>query len=364
MIPTYKGDSLPNLISTISTHFKQKSPYSSLKLLRGHKLKKNILLIIVDGLGYNWLQKHGEGSFLKKHCIGNLKSVFPSTTAAAMTCIHTGVPPQQHGLTGWFVNFRELGMIAAPLPFYARAGGLDLTELDFDLLFTQQGLNIKQSATVGPGFIRDSPFNKKVLGKTKFYGYTNARGFLLQTRKAARSSKYTLAYWPHFDGYCHHFGTHAKETIDHFFHVDEMISRIVKGLKNTTVLVAADHGMLDAKRITLPSKIKECLAGPITGEGRAPYITVRSDKLKEFNKKKKLLTKYCTVHNSKDLINKHYFGLGKAHPELLYRAGTHTLIMKKNYLFFDRIVCDSSKQHIGVHGGVSEDEMLVPLILL
>ena len=72
-LPDYKGNSIINLMSSISNSFGKKHDYSQLKTLNSEELKKfkNIVLIVVDGLGYNYLKKQ-ENSFLLHHQIRSL----------------------------------------------------------------------------------------------------------------------------------------------------------------------------------------------------------------------------------------------------------------------------------------------------
>ena len=59
---------------------------------------------------------------------------------------------------------------------------------------------------------------------------------------------------------------------------------------------------------------------------------------------------------------KNYFGLGKPHPQLAQRIGDYVLLMKENYIIKDFLLGEEEHFSIGNHGGLSEDEMYVPLI--
>src|ERR671925_563676 len=56
------------------------------------------------------------GAALARRRRGSLTSVFPSTTASAITTSYTGRTPLEHGLTGWFTYFGEAGCVSAALP--------------------------------------------------------------------------------------------------------------------------------------------------------------------------------------------------------------------------------------------------------
>ncbi len=140
-LPNYKNGSIVNLMSSIALALDGKTEYEPLAGLNTEIFsKKNIVLLIIDGLGYEFLLKHGKGSFLEKHFKQKITSVFPATTASAITTFMTGVAPQQHGLTGWFMYLRELGMVTVILPFVSRAGSIRLSDKGLELrsIFDQE----------------------------------------------------------------------------------------------------------------------------------------------------------------------------------------------------------------------------------
>ena len=72
----------------------------------------------------------------------------------------------------------------------------------------------------------------------------------------------------------------------------------------------------------------------------------------------------CYLYKSNDLIKKNYFGLFKPNKKLFDRVGDYTLIMKENYVILDSILGEKRCFHIGNHGGVSKQEMYVPLVII
>ena len=84
---------------------------------------EKIVLFLIDGLGYRqWLNycKNDCGFFnlaAKRGVSIPLTTIFPSTTASAITTINTGLTPQEHGLPEWLVYFKEIDMIIKTLPF-------------------------------------------------------------------------------------------------------------------------------------------------------------------------------------------------------------------------------------------------------
>ena len=89
---------------------------------------RTVVLLVVDGLGYDmWLQRRHETGFFgrmtEKGLVFPITTVFPSTTAAALTTVYTGSTPQEHGLPEWHVYMKELDMIISTLPFSAMGEG-------------------------------------------------------------------------------------------------------------------------------------------------------------------------------------------------------------------------------------------------
>ncbi|MDE7278962.1 MAG: alkaline phosphatase family protein, partial [Oscillospiraceae bacterium] len=85
-----------NIISSIRKYYRAPNVYPTLPKLDSHlsKFYKNIVLIVLDGMGTDMMERNlSPMSFLRRNFTENLTSVFPSTTAAAMTSYYTGLTP-------------------------------------------------------------------------------------------------------------------------------------------------------------------------------------------------------------------------------------------------------------------------------
>lgn len=372
--PDYTN-SIVNLTSSVLKAFDVNSLYCPLEELDGLKKYKNIIFINLDGLGFEYLQKYGQDSYLNQHCLKKLTSVFPSTTAAATTALETGVPAQQHGLTGWFTYLKELGIISTVLPFKPRYGGLTFPNNNIERkdIFTEKriGDKIKQTSfIIYPDKIVDGKVNKE---SKKIIAYKNFNSMFLQINKAVSSSnrrKYIYAYWDKFDYLCHVNGCDSKIVNEHFWKLDKKIASFVKSLKktNSAVIITADHGLIN----TSPEKViyiqdypelYDMLTMPLCGEARLAYCYVHPDKALQFeNYIKNNLNHCCEIYKSSELLDQGVFGLFQPHPKLKDRIGDYILVMKDNYIIKDFLMTEEKKYHIGNHGGTSKEEMYVPLI--
>ena len=130
MQPDYTGGSIVNLMRSIGDRCgAAPSPYEPVPGL-GERLAaaQRVVLLVIDGLGTEVLQAQAAGSVFDRARERDLTSVYPPTTASAVTTLLSAQAPRQHGLTGWFMHFRELGAVAAVLPFVPRYGRATLTD--------------------------------------------------------------------------------------------------------------------------------------------------------------------------------------------------------------------------------------------
>lgn len=372
--PDYDGSSIVNLMSSIANALSSRTKYRQLRVLPGRKLKRKVLLLVLDGLGYEWLMQHD--SWLKSRCVGEITSVFPTTTAACVTTFLTGMAPKEHGVTGWFTYYRELGCTAMPLPSRPRLGGPMFSQLlvqpqdlfDAEPFFNK--LSCKSAVVLGEDIIQ-SDYNSAMLKETDILKYTSFTGFLRQIRSGLRGRRYVYAYWPLLDNMAHVFGAASAQVHDHFRDLDRKLERFLTSLPDdVSVIVTADHGMIDTGEsdsvwVDEHPELTDCLSMPLAGELRAAYCYVHPRCARKFERYvREELNHACTLHKSEDLVDEGYYGLKKQHPELLHRIGDYVLIMKENYVMKDYLADKLANHNIGNHGGTSREEMFVPLIVL
>lgn len=378
--PNYKDGSIVNLMSSISEAFGKRQMYKPLKILPPKELKesKNIVLMILDGLGFKYLVSKGKNTQLKRRLRGAIDSVFPPTTVSAITTFMTGTAPQQHAFTGWLMHLKELGVVSKIFRSNARIGGLsfDRTGIDMREILPAGGFSkeinvssyvVTDKETMDSGLVRITSRKSKVLG------YATMAGFFRQIKKAVElhnRRKYIYAYWSEFDTSSHAHGANSKESEKQLRYFDNNLKKFIENIRNTTLIITADHGFVDTPQnrvIKLENhpKLKECLVLPLCGESRTIYCYVRPSKTKQFeNYVNKNLKKFCRLYKSEELVKRHFFGLFKPSPKLLDRIGDYVLVMKENYILKDLVLGQKMKLHIGYHGGASEEERVVPLVLI
>ncbi len=385
-LPNYNDSSIVNLMSSVITKFGGKSIYSPLKLLDQSELDdtNDIVLLVFDGLGYKFLEKHGKHTFMFKNLKGKITSVFPTTTASAMSCFYTGLAPQNHGVPAWFTYLKELGLISTILPMTIR--GLNSSIIN-DNFKPEQLLKIEspfdtypiKRIQVLPHEFLHSQYNVIFQGeRTSVRYYKSLNGFfqkILDTLKEkSNSPRFILGYWPLIDGLAHVHGTDSNETLNHLEILDNSFENFMDQLKKSDIypkiLATADHGLKN----TVPEHnyylknhpiLQDSLTMPLSGEGRTPFFYVRPSKVNQFeNYIENNLSHAGVLHKSQDLITKGYFGKGTIHPRLFDRIGDYIFIMGDDYTLRDELLSDEKKKfiHKANHGSLSSEELYVPLI--
>lgn len=368
-LPNYKDGSIVNLMSSIQKSFGKKSRYKDL----GITLDSNtVLLFTIDGLGYDYVEKN-EKSFLFKHLRGKLTSMFPSSTAPSISTFFTGLAPSEHAITGWYMYSKEIGTTIITFPYITRLGRVSAKiKIDPNKFFNQKTIFDRiESYLVIPEDVVHMDYN--TLGKNaKVISYKGMTDFIRKITRILekdKKRKYIYAYWSEFDIICHLYGKKSKQALEHYKKLDKKISTFAKNTKNVDIIVTADHGHIDTekgKTILLNNhpKLIETLERPLSGEPRAAYCYVKRGKEKLFEKYvKKHFGKYCYLFKSKDIADKGWFG-PNASSKLFERIGDYTLIMKDNYIIKDIIIGEVNRHLVGNHGGLSSEEMFVPLIVI
>lgn len=247
MLPDYPAGSIVNLMDTLVVGLGGACPNPApLAVLppaeiAGHR---QVALIVVDGLGDAFLSRLGPDTKVGACRRDRLTSVFPSTTAAAVTTFLTGLAPQQHGLTGWHMYFRELGAVLAVLPGRPRYGGMTLGQAGYDAgrFFGHrsvfEGLPLA-SRMVTPRHLARSDFNLAHLGQASLTAYDGQEEFFAAlvsalTADQGRSRRFVYAYWPELDRIAHEAGSLSKAAEQHFRSWDEAFGQFLKRVGGPT----------------------------------------------------------------------------------------------------------------------------------
>jgi hypothetical protein len=383
ILPDYEGGSIVNLMRTLADACGAAGtlPYAPLRepKVSPSGAARHIVLLVIDGLGHEFLLRQGTGGHLHSHLRGRLTSVFPSTTASAVTTYLSGLAPQQHALTGWHMHFAELDAIAAVLPLRPRGAGQfdDAASLPPRLFGHAPFVTrIPRRATfVSPKAIADSPFNRYHSGPAAVRRYDTLEELFGQIAAALREATeptYIYGYFSELDALAHVHGIDSAQVAAQFAAVDNAFGAFLAAIagSNTIVLACADHGFIDSppeRQIELAQhpELAATLARPLCGERRVVYCYVKPGERLRFEAYvREVLGERIDVFTGRELIERGWFGPGVADPRLAARIGDYVLVTRENWTLMEWVEGEKRYRQLGVHGGVSAEEMYVPLVVV
>ncbi len=377
VLPDYGAGGLYSLASTLRAWLHDRHAGWSAAAIEPGK-QALVVLIVIDGLGDRFLSSVGAGSALHAARRRSLSSVCPSTTASAITTLATGVAPAEHGLNGWFIHDRRFGGVIAPLPLIRRSGEVLEAFRLMPRLFPVPPMYhhaCRPVTLVSPVEIAFSRFSMRHARGAHVEAYDDLEDFAAaivdMADALAHSGGLIHAYYPVFDMLSHQHGSRSPEAIDCFARIDDTFAGLCRALagRDIRVVVTADHGFIDAppeRRVDIPpgGEVAAMLAAPLFGERRLAFCQVREGAQAEFEAwaGTELRGKAVLVSGSA-CLRAGLFGPGQPHPRLAERVGSHALLMESGWTIVDHVEGEHEHTMIGVHGGLSADEMYVPLIL-
>jgi hypothetical protein len=397
--PKYDGQCISNLPDTFCKllHVKNEHSLSSPSLYdyANQSNIENLVFLLLDGFGYNSIQyaleKFGLPSFEKvqqRSFILPLTSVFPSTTSTATTCLHTGLTPQEHGIVGYTMYMSEIGAIAQMLDMGPVFGRRSLFEIGFDpaKFIGKMTLHEKLAAS---GIPSNLYINKYIVGSglsqitnrgANIVPILTSPDLFVSLRKNLESresggANFHFAYYATPDTIAHARGpftaTYASE-VEAIFHTiqRELYEKLDNDIaKRTLLLISADHGLAQIKQeniidIALHPDLLRMLKVPPTGDSRCLVLHSRSkeeiQKIEDYFRHR--FSDQFLVMESIDALKKGLFGFGEVKESLRDRIGDLIAIPKGNAAVDNSNVQPRTEYVPGRHGGLSKDEMIVPLI--
>lgn len=256
-------------------------PVLDAELSKGYK---NVVFLILDGLGMEPLRRHlGEDSFLRRHMKQVLTSVFPSTTTNATTTLLTNRYPMEHGWFGWCLYFEEIGRVVNLFPetdtFTREPIREGFVKEKLPAVPFYRGAKGVEVSTVTPEFWHGDEENRHIFDD--FEGMLSLIGELC--RREGRQFLYT--YYPDPDSTMHRYGVSSEEADRVIGDIDRRLGAFVPTLPDTLFVITADHGQIDVgENIPLyeDRELLALLAWPQSLEARAAAFKVKEGCREQF----------------------------------------------------------------------------------
>lgn len=399
IVPNYAGRSIVNVPASIAKIFgvnMSTPPLDAAHIEKYSANVKRIVLVIVDALGYrrclDALDANANNGFNALFKLGAqvapLTSVFPSTTTAALTALWSGYTPAEHGFLGYQLFLREFGIRSQMISFDPAAmENLTRNQLVTAGLEPEKFLPVPSlpqtlaRAGVPVYNLIEQPYVKSPLSRAQIRGTKEMRGFVTSSdmwiglrtliEEKANERALFVAYWSAIDTISHTYGPGSDAVIAEMNNLGysferEFLSRLTPHAREGTLfLLTADHGqmgMQPAHTIYMKDHpgLREHLVMEYTGEPRAAYLYVRNgemDAVREYIATQ--LSGKFFVLDSQVALDAGLFGSGNIALEAKYRIGDLIALPREDWIIYDG---KDEPKSLGRHGGLSESEMLVPLI--
>jgi hypothetical protein len=358
-----------------------------------------VVLFLIDAFGWRFFEKFQGTSFIQQVTragrVSKLTSQFPSTTAAHITTIHTGLPVGEHGIFEWYYYDPVVDAVIAPLLFsFAGTSQRDTLKpagVRPASLYPATNLYrpLKQKGVAATIFqhreYTPSTYSNIVFKGAKATGYrtlpealVNLAGKLAE----ARPPSYFFFYFDRIDAICHEYGPESPQTtaeilvflmtMEHIF-----LKALAGSRKKILFLLTADHGQVEVdpqttlylNRDPAFSGVQKFLKTDRKGELIVPAGSARDfflyiqpgalDEAQAFLASR--LAGRAEVRKVSELVQAGYFG-PRISPQFRARAGDLVILPYRgeSVWWFEQ---DNFEQKFrGHHGGLTPQEMEIPLI--
>jgi hypothetical protein len=349
-----------------------------------------VVVLLLDGLGLDqWNRLHDELPFIQAFeengWVTPITSVYPSETAAAITTLHTGLLPAEHGLLGWHQYFEGVGQSIQTLPFLLEDG---TPVHDEDPLASArelfEGESIYGAAedagidthAAQPQHIADSASSRMTTAGAETNAFWNVADVAVNIRDTledATGPTHVTAYVPNVDSISHATGTAAARYDAQVRMITEAVRHeLVDGLdaetaERTALLVTADHGHTDVDQseavdLDVPA-VQDTLEQDDDGESIPPVGGPRNVQFHVEDGRVEELRAYLERNHDvltldrDEYTDRGLFGENHAETSETFerRAPDLVAVHKETVMWYH------GDDKIGVHGGMTPEEMLVPL---
>ena len=325
--------------------------------------------MLFDGMGSRILDKAlDKDSFLIKNRIKEITSVFPSTTASSTLTAQTGLNPAEHGWLGWSNYISPINSIIQ-LFWDIEKGPPNNTKNQEFLKIKEEFLSPKSLVEL----IKEKGCETFSISPYSDYKYKtlNQMFDIIKEKLEMKTDKkkFMYVYNPEPDSTMHRYGCDSNEAkkliIERNKKLEEFYNKYIDN--ESLIIIVADHGHIKGEQIFLKDyqDIKNLMEGSIYIENRCPMFRIKEGKKNEF---KKLFNQYFGkdfyLLSKETIINKQIFGDIKYKENKLFESsiGDFMAINKNNN---NKVILDDLDfPMLSVHGGNSDDEIFIPLIVL
>ena len=376
IFPNYEH-SILNTINSILKYYKVDTKYNGLPEL-DEKLKqkyKNIVLVLLDGMGEHVLKNISSDGFFVNNEITKVTSVCPSTTTAAITTYYSGKPPIETGWIAMSQYFKEYGRALEMLrrvDSYTHEPIKNASKDVFDLIkyipiydqIEKASPNVK-AYEINPGFC-DSRSKRNLNADS-----LDVMCDYIKSICYNQDQNFIFAYSDKPDTILHKYGCNSNEAKEFVLDAQKHIEKLCADLKesNTLIIVTADHGHKDIEKvynIVDMDEIQDCIYMPPSLESRAVTFWVKEDKKEKFVQYfENNLKDEFMLFTREEFLAKNFLGYGEKHKKIDDFLGNYIAVsIDGAILKLGTNISKPKADKKSTHCGFTKNEMEVPVIVI
>ncbi len=326
------------------------------------------VVLLIDGMGLTLLRDHPrEAPFLRSLLPAgrSLTSGLPSTTATSLASLGIGVPPGGHGLVGYTSRIPGTSELMDALSWDPRVDPYRYQSRA--TVFERARAVGLATATVSRRQFASSGLTLATQRGADFVGADSRPERIdAAVRCARRARSLTYVYDGKLDGTGHSRGCRSSEWRDQLSLVDEFARELHESLRDgTTLVVTADHGMVDIPadaRVDVDDH-PELLADVdlVGGEARFRHLYCASGTATVVAARwAQYLGPSAIVLTKDEAAARGWFG--PIDDRVADRLGD-VVVASLDTAILSRSRFPQEVALVGLHGSVTPEEMLVPLLL-
>jgi hypothetical protein len=307
-------------------------------------------------------------------------TVFPSTTAAAITTMNTARTPLEHGNIAYFLWLEEFAQVTAMLrwgPAITRRGSyFDDASVDPRRYVQVPSIHGRlrergiPSFVIEPEIFRTEAMTRMHAAEATYVGYVLPSSMGVRLRgllDGGAHPAYVYAYWAGLDTVSHLYGPRSAEAAMEAALLDLDLRRALgdRDAGDTLVLLTADHGHATTdpdKLIGLVDdmELRALLRNPPAGEPRLVFLhTDHASAVREHLDRK--WPGLFTLLDRDELIEAGLFGHG-GNAVTRRRIGEVVAMLDGDNAASIVKVDGQAFRHRGSHGGMTPEEMRIPIL--
>jgi hypothetical protein len=349
---------------------------------------KKVVVFLIDSLGYNhflkFIRKNKNGFFndmVKKGEFFPLTSTFPSITPVTLSSYATGLTPQETGIVSTTFYHEKIKKVIKVLhfstyeedPVNLKYMGIKPKKVLGPTIFEKMKKNKIKPFIINYEEFIGTDFNEMIYKGSKQIPYGNHKEMYKELKKTLKSSGkiFIFCYLFEIDMILHDFGE-GKILYDEIKEISKGLENFIRKIdektsKETLLIIASDHGQMKLskkKMIFLEDHqyIMKNISVPPMGGIRSVFLKTKKNKKKQV--KKYLKNKFkgkALILDIEEIEKKKLSGLKKMTKKNHQRMGDLLILPYKNYSFIAPFKQDQRHMN-SQHGGLSEEEMLVPFV--